>query len=162
VNRHVPLVTRTPLRRTGGPRRVAGLNPRRRRHVASNTPVTRTTRDEWEALRALIWNRCEGYCEKCDAKLNPAWWDAHHRLMRSQGGRDEAPNLVALHPACHTLHAGAVHEDTGAAYARGLLIRFALDMRTGCHLDPRKEPLLLPGGRRVRLTHNGAYEEVAA
>jgi hypothetical protein len=154
--RRAPLAARTPLRhRTPMPPRVAGLNPRRRRHVATNTPVERTTSAAWAALRQQLWERTGGgYCEACGKKLNPLWWDANHRKLAGQGGLDELPNLVALHPSCHTLHAGAVHEETGAAYDRGLLVRFAV--------DPRTAPLHLPDGHWVLLTYDGQYEEVAA
>lgn len=145
-----------PLRRAGTlPRPVAGLRNRRYRHVATNTRVLRTTSAEWAVLRQQLWDRTDGgYCEACGRKLNPLWWDANHRKLAGQGGRDEPPNLVALHPSCHTLYAGAVHEDTGAAYDRGLLVRFAA--------DPRKAPLILPDGRRVLLTYDGQYEDAPA
>lgn len=122
--------------------------------MASNTPVQRTTPSEWAALRQTLWDRTDGgFCEACGGKLNPLWWDANHRKLKGQGGRDELPNLIALHPSCHTIGAGSVHQETGWAYDRGLLVRSAL--------DPRTAPLYLPDGRSVLLTYDGQYEEVA-
>jgi 5-methylcytosine-specific restriction endonuclease McrA len=156
MNRRTALARKTGLHAYTPRARVAGLRPKRRRHVASNTPVQRTTTAQWGDLRDELWDRTGGgFCEKCGLKLSPLRWDAHHRLMRSHGGRDELPNLVALHPSCHTVAPGSVHQDTGAAYVRGLLL-------TGFGRDPRTAPLTLSEGRPVLLTYDGRYEDVTA
>lgn len=149
--RHVPLARAGMLRRrTPMPARATTLQPYRRRHAATGA---RPAVADWDALRALLWARCGGFCEACGAKLNPLWWDAHHRLMRSQGGHDEPADLVALHPGCHTVQPWSVHMRPQWAYERGLLVHSG-------H-DPAAAALLLPGGRRVLLTAAGGYEAVA-
>lgn len=59
----------------------------------------------------------------CEAELHPDCTGIgvhrHHRRRRSQGGRDDAPNLLWLCAFCHT----AVHADPAEAYRRGLLLR---------------------------------------
>jgi hypothetical protein len=46
-------------------------------------------------LRALVRRRANGCCELCGDHLGPDW-HAHHRQLRSRGGKDTAVNLVAL------------------------------------------------------------------
>jgi len=50
----------------------------------------------------------------CFGRLDP-----HHVLRRSQGGKDEASNLITLCRAHHS----AVHENPARSYALGLLKR---------------------------------------
>lgn len=139
--RRAGLARVTPLHRTTPlPRRHSG--PRRHGPVVA-----------WPALRAALWTRCGAYCEACGARLNPDWWDAHHRLPRSRGGQDDLCTLVALHGGCHTVGPQAVHQRPAWAYGRGLLIRSGG--------DPAVVPLTLPGGRTVVLTAAGAYQDVA-
>lgn len=155
MNRRVPLATRTPLRsRTPMPARVAGLNPRRRRHVATNTPVERTSRDEWEALRDLTWARCGGWCEKCGAKLNPTWWEWSHRLAEGQGGPADIRNGLAMHPlSCHREGPRSVHKAPERAWLDGYVVRSGEDFRT--------RPVLIGGARWALLTAAGGYEWLA-
>lgn len=151
LSRQTPLTTRAPLGSTARlRRRVAGLPQRRVRHAATGHLAAVT---DWEPLRGALWGRCAGFCEACDAKLNPDWWDAHHRLPRSHGGTDTLPNLVALHPGCHTVQTWSVHIRPAWAYDRGLLIH------TG--LRPADVPLELTDGRLVALTADGRYLEVS-
>jgi hypothetical protein len=51
-------------------------------------------------LRAAVFVRSAGLCDLCGRPL-PRVWHCHHRKLRSQGGRHEAENLLALHDACH-------------------------------------------------------------
>lgn len=37
----------------------------------------------------------------CGEHLPACEWECHHRRLRSQGGKDEPPNLLALHDCCH-------------------------------------------------------------
>jgi len=137
------------------PRRVAGLPPRRHQHGATGHPVKRTGRDEWEALRDLTWARCGGWCEKCGAKLNPAWWEFSHRLFVSQGGPDDIRNGCALHPlSCHREGPHSVHKAPVQAWRDGFIVRSGEDFRT--------RPVLLHGTRWVLLGADGTYQEVAA
>lgn len=106
----------------------------------------------WVLLREALWERCGGYCESpaCGGvPLGAGKWDAHHRLMRSHGGLDELPNLVALHPRCHTQGTRAVHDNVGWAVDRGLIV---LGGR-----DPAVVPVVLPDGRESLLLPDGRY-----
>jgi 5-methylcytosine-specific restriction endonuclease McrA len=44
--------------------------------------------------------------------------DLHHKLRRSQGGKDEAANLVSVHRVCH----GQIHANPEIARHRGFLV----------------------------------------
>lgn len=56
-----------------------------------------------------LWQRQEGLCPRCRAKITKATgWHVHHRVWRVHGGSDKAWNLELLHPTCHAqLHAQA-------------------------------------------------------
>jgi 5-methylcytosine-specific restriction endonuclease McrA len=61
----------------------------------------------------------------------------HHRIRRSQGGRDVAPNMISLCPGCHKW----VHANPYAARRQGLLL--------GRSADPAQVPVdhaLFPDG----------------
>lgn len=144
-----PLRRHTPL-----PPREAGLRGRRRRHVASNTPVERTSRAEWAALRQQIWDRSGGYCEMCAAKLNPDWWEFSHRLFVGQGGPDDIRNGCALHPlSCHREGPQSVHKAPVQAWRDGFIVRSGEDFRA--------RPVLIGGARWAVLTADGGYNWVA-
>lgn len=55
---------------------------------------------------------CE-YCHRPGGRLV-----IHHKLLKSQGGRDRVEDCAALHALCHL----AVHADPYEAQARGLII----------------------------------------
>lgn len=55
-------------------------------------------REAWRATRAAILVRQRHRCAVC-RRLRAL--DVHHVVKRSQGGRDEADNLVGLCRACH-------------------------------------------------------------
>lgn len=161
MNRRVPLVTRTPLRRTGGPRRVAGLprqrtpiRERRQRHMASNTPARRD--DLTRRQRGRLYARYGGMCEsqlspECTRRLPETGWQAGHRANRGRGGNNtELWNRTANCPWCNYWQ----EDHPAEAEARRLYLR------TG--LDPRTEPLILPDGREVFLLATGKYLEVPA
>ena len=77
---------------------------------------------------------------------------AHHRKMRSQGGKDLIHNLLALHHACHNLATGAVHLDIKTSYKYGWIVP--------SYSDPVDVPVLLHKKRAVQLTENGSYQRV--
>jgi 5-methylcytosine-specific restriction endonuclease McrA len=49
-------------------------------------------------VRAAVHERSGGVCEFCRAYRAE---HVHHRLMRSQGGKHELPNLIDLCTLCH-------------------------------------------------------------
>ena len=61
----------------------------------------------FEDTKARILNR-DGYkCQICKGKHKDSKLEVHHIVYRSQGGSDEAENLITL---CHTCHS-ALHKD---------------------------------------------------
>lgn len=71
-----------------------------------------------EGLRDFVWGRDKGLCVICGLPLDPDRWECHHRKLRSQGGRDEATNLISLHGSCHA-HA---HGNRTWARERGYIV----------------------------------------
>ncbi len=84
----------TPIKRTsvltrrgilrGRPIRVRGIRPR--------TP--------WQSLRADVYDRAGGVCDRCGLSLRSGY-EAHHRQLRSGGGPDSLENVVGLCLDCH-------------------------------------------------------------
>lgn len=147
--RRVPLVTRTPLHRTAGPRRVAGLRPRRRRHVATNTPARRE--DLTRRQRAQLYARSGGWCEAgffpgCWGRLPEDLWQAGHRVNRARGGHNRC--LACRYAGCPPCNYWQ-EDNPAAAEETGHYVR------TG--LDPHRMPMCLPDGRIVFLTEAGTY-----
>ena len=55
-------------------------------------------------LRRLWWWQ-EGLCPMCEQPITKeTGWNIHHRIKRSEGGKDLFTNLVLLHPNCHRQH----------------------------------------------------------
>jgi len=66
-------------------------------------------------VRNLVLARDRMRCRWC---MNPGGaLDCHHRLRRSQGGKDEEGNLVSVHRLCHSY----IHEHPEEAKRRGFL-----------------------------------------
>ena len=66
-------------------------------------------------VRNLVLARDRMRCRWC---MNPGGaLDCHHRLRRSQGGKDEESNLVSVHRLCHSY----IHEHPEEAKRRGFL-----------------------------------------
>jgi len=73
-------------------------------------------------LRAQLWWRSEGYCEKCGCYIDQHQFAAHHRMLRSQGGKDDITNLVALCHQCHNLGTKSVHLNPEESYKMGWMV----------------------------------------
>lgn len=73
-------------------------------------------------VRAVIWDRQGGMCARCWTGMEPDTMDAHHRLRRRDLGWCSC-NVVGLHPTCHTIAPGAVHQAVETATAAGLIVR---------------------------------------
>lgn len=63
----------------------------------------------FENTKARVLNR-DGYkCQICKGKHKDSKLEVHHIIYRSQGGSDEAENLITLCHTCHkALHAGII------------------------------------------------------
>lgn len=145
LERRTRLAPGGPLQRTpfrGQPNPLRSVHPSRPRIHAD--PV-------WAAVRALIWARACGRCERCGRLLDPHGWDGHHRKLRSQGGQHSAANAVALCPDCHTAAPDAVHRRRAVARLAGWIVHPSA--------DPATVPVQLHNGRRVWLDAGGGYSE---
>jgi len=74
--------------------------------------------------------------------------EAHHRLLRSQGGKHGLENLAGLCPECHRW----CHAHPTLARAAGWIVPSGG--------DPATRAVLLWDGRTVRLTEDGGYDVV--
>lgn len=64
-------------------------------------------------LRNLWWWQ-DGLCPRCSQPITKTTgWNVHHKVKRSEGGKDNWSNLVLLHPNCHRQH----HANEGRATA---------------------------------------------
>lgn len=61
----------------------------------------------FENTRAMVLNRDHYTCQACKGKHKDSHLEVYHIVFRSQGGSDEADNLITLCHTCHkALHAG--------------------------------------------------------
>jgi 5-methylcytosine-specific restriction endonuclease McrA len=67
------------------------------------------------SIREQVLDKAGRVCEWCEVPGGAL--DCHHVIRRSQGGRDEAGNLRALHRICHAY----LHANPSVAKARGFL-----------------------------------------
>ena len=98
--------------------------------------------------RKALYERCKGMCESCGGVL-PDNWAAHHRKLRSQGGKDDLENVVALHHECHNLGTNSVHLNPQKSYDDGFMVR--------SWAEPKETPLKLMRSMWVVLTTDGDY-----
>jgi len=69
---------------------------------------------DWR-IRAEVIREAEGTCVWCG--VHGGRLDCHHVIRRSQGGKDVASNLVAVHRICHAY----LHENPAEAKRKGFL-----------------------------------------
>lgn len=85
-------------------------------HLMKNPPLANEKIRHWgyqkgtnygfENTKAMVLNR-DGYkCQYCKGKHKDSKLEVHHIIFRSEGGSDEAENLITL---CHTCHK-ALHD----------------------------------------------------
>ena len=101
-----------------------------------------------DLMRALVYARSTGYCEKCGSQLGENW-ALHHRKLKSRGGKDEVANFIALHHGCHNLYTESVHLNPADAERKGYMVP--------SWQDPTECPLTLPDGSIVILEPQGTY-----
>ena len=66
----------------------------------------------FENTKAMVLNRDEYKCQCCKGKHKDSKLEVHHIVFRSQGGSDEADNLITLCHTCHkALHDGKIIPD---------------------------------------------------
>lgn len=91
--------------------------------------------------------RAKGYCEACGMPMNQP--NLHHRKLRSQGGKDEVSNLIAVHHFCHNITSDSIHQNPKRSMVKGHIVP--------SYATPRDYPLHLPDGNIVRLDEEGNY-----
>lgn len=64
----------------------------------------------FENTKAMVLNRDNYTCQCCKGKHKDSKLEVHHIIYRSQGGSDEADNLITLCHTCHkALHDGKIY-----------------------------------------------------
>ena len=64
----------------------------------------------FENIKAMVLNRDNYTCQCCKGKHKNSKLEVHHIVFRSQGGSDEASNLITLCHTCHKdLHNGKIN-----------------------------------------------------
>lgn len=91
----------------------------KRKPMRRVAPRSVSYRAELESLRPLIEARSHAMCEaKFDGcRIRPV--TLHHRLRRSQGGKNTLTNVVGVCPPCHE----RIHANPAQSYEDGWLIR---------------------------------------
>lgn len=107
MKRSGPLRRLTPLRR---------VTPLTRDRQARTRPLRRPSMPK--GVRAAVYARAGGRCDRCRTPVPADEWQAHHRMLRSRGGRDTLANLVALCLTCHEW----VHAHPRHATLHGLMV----------------------------------------
>jgi len=83
----------------------------------------------FEDTKARVLNRDSYKCQICKGKHKDSKLEVHHIVYRSQGGSDEADNLITLCHTCHSaLHAGRIKVNFGGK-AKGQL-KYATQMNS--------------------------------
>lgn len=103
-----------------------------------------------KALRAQLWWRSEGYCERCGTNIEQHDFAAHHRKLRSQGGKDDIQNLVAVCHQCHNLGTKSIHLNPKHSYLTGWMVH-GWD-------DPANVVICTNHGLIVRLNQDGTKQ----
>lgn len=98
----------------------------------------------WPVVKAQVLARAWlGRCEWCGQDLPE---DAHHRLLKGQGGPDRCWNLTGVSRICH----GYIQTHPVEAQGRGFIVE-------SCD-DPVTVPMRLWNGALVRLDDQYGYE----
>lgn len=101
-------------------------------------------------IAETVLERAGNYCEACG---NPCRdFALHHRKLRSQGGKDEVCNLIAVHHKCHNLGTNSIHLSPAKAVKLGQIVP--------SWEEPSEFPLHLPDGSKVLLDNEGNYIEI--
>lgn len=80
-------------------------------------------------LREQAFERSGGYCLWCGKPMSEYDFAIHHRKLRSRGGEDVLPNLVAVHHKCHNLGTNSIHLNPATATLRGFMVSAQDDER---------------------------------
>lgn len=138
--------SRKPLRRKAP---LSRRPPTRSKHTPSKPRrLPKPDQEFWATQREKLYARAGGRCEFGGCDLNNTGMEAHHRMLRSQGGGHGMENLTALCPTHHRW----CHGNPAGARMRGFIVPRAA--------DPRKRGVVLWNGRTVTLAEDGTYDLV--
>ena len=98
----------------------------------------------------IVLNRAGNYCEACGGSGHN--FALHHRRLKSQGGKDEACNLIAVHHECHNMGTKAIHMNPAKSIEMGWIVP--------SWAQPSEFPLHLSDGSKVLLDNEGSYKLV--
>ena len=101
-----------------------------------------------KVVAKIVLDRAKGYCERCGKSADLA---LHHRKLKSRGGKDEVVNLVAVCVFCHTLGTNSIHLNPKKSTEEGWMV--------SAYQNPSSVSLHIAGGKVVRLSQEGTYEE---
>jgi hypothetical protein len=87
-----------------------------------------------------------GWCEVCGHALGEVW-AVHHRQLRSQGGKDELANLMAVHHKCHNIGTDSIHLNVKKSIDNGWIVP--------SWADPCATPLRYQSSAIVVLSNDG-------
>lgn len=97
-----------------------------------------------------VLERAGNYCEACGKVCGN--FALHHRRLRSQGGKDEVCNLIAVHHECHNMGTNSIHLNPARSIRYGWIVP--------SWGEPSEFPLCLSDGRIVLLDNEGNYLEI--
>lgn len=72
--------------------------PRPRPRLLDKRAIKATRQAQWRKTRIVVMERDHHRCRACGSRHG---LEAHHVVMRSLGGKDDASNLIALCKDCH-------------------------------------------------------------
>lgn len=98
-------------------------------------------------IAEMVLNRAGNYCEACGGAGDN--FALHHRRLKSQGGKDEVCNLIAVHHKCHNMSTQAIHMQPAKSIEMGWIVP--------SWAQPAEYPLHLPDGSKVLLDNEGSY-----
>lgn len=101
-------------------------------------------------IAEIVLGRAGYYCEACGKPGQN--FALHHRRLRSQGGKDEPCNLIAVHHECHNLGTNSIHSRVGISIDKGFIVP--------SWADPAEYPLHRPDGSKVLLDNEGTFTEI--
>lgn len=127
----------------GGPLRRTTALPRYRSHIRSVSSKRAAKAGEYAHLRALVHAREGGCCARCRTLTPITVGEAHHRRLRSQGGRDDPWTCVWLCASCHRW----AHGNVAAAREAGWIVPG--------WADPASWPCLLADGHYYQPSDTG-------
>lgn len=99
-------------------------------------------------IAEIVLSRAGNYCEKCGQSGHD--FALHHRRLKSQGGKDEVCNLIAVHHKCHNMGTDAIHMNPAKSIEMGWIVP--------SWAQPAEYPLHLPDGSKVLLDNEGSYQ----